>query len=275
MEQKTVILILAICLSVCLAVLVLSTIYFLRQWKRMDYIFIEHAGYEPETELAYGVNWAYMSSRAEEADPFTLIILLGAVSVILITGYLIIYNIFQISVVSDIRFYGLLKTIGTTKEQIRRLIRRQAFLLSAIGIPIGLLVGFGIGKLLLPFMMAIVRIPSSMELNGHRPNVCDAVLPLSELDAGNKYTYSFAVSYRVAEEARGAFEEALQDYTERNPEMAYVSSASLRKEFDDMVGIIAAIGIALAAVIALIGILNFTNAMITGVIARKREFAML
>lgn len=38
MEQKTVILILAICLSVCLAVLVLSTIYFLRQWKRMDHI---------------------------------------------------------------------------------------------------------------------------------------------------------------------------------------------------------------------------------------------
>ena len=35
--------------------------------------------------------------------------------VILVTGYLIIYNIFQISVISDIRFYGLLKTIGTTK----------------------------------------------------------------------------------------------------------------------------------------------------------------
>ena len=32
------------------------------------------------------------------------------------SGYLIIYNIFQISVASDIRFYGRLKTLGTTKS---------------------------------------------------------------------------------------------------------------------------------------------------------------
>ena len=31
------------------------------------------------------------------------------------SGYLIIYNIFQISVAGDIRFYGRLKTLGTTK----------------------------------------------------------------------------------------------------------------------------------------------------------------
>ena len=39
---------------------------------------------------------------------------------ILLTGYLIIYNVFQISVAGDIRFYGLLKTIGTTPRQLRR-----------------------------------------------------------------------------------------------------------------------------------------------------------
>ena len=60
-----------------------------------------------------------MSSRLETADPMTVLILIGVVAVILVTGYLIIYNIFQISVISDIRFYGLLKTIGTTKRQIR------------------------------------------------------------------------------------------------------------------------------------------------------------
>lgn len=560
---------------------------------------IRNAGYEPETGLAYGVNWAYMSSRADSADPVTLSVLLGAALVILLTGYLIIYNIFQISVVSDIRFYGLLKTIGTTKKQLRRLIRRQAFLLSVIGIPIGLLIGFGAGKLLLPFMlsmadsyagmdislkcdpwifvfgagfsaftvylssrkpgkiagsvspieavryveaggtrekktakrkntergkaerkrrerqkgrggfdvlsmalanlsrnrrttvtvisaislsiilmgtvvtaagsfrlddylenriagdfvignigvmssasgsgdieiapafltladsqegveeksemwlryrsflkldqqalerfknldeqgmlrrdtfaakelekmlrgekefggvcyayseellsglevldgtldiekfrtgnyilltqimgkdrvpakehiyhpgdivtvksfgkdsdlqeirdasgevtdvvyddldekeyevMAIVRIPYSMDIHRYGANVCDAVLPLSEFDREDAYTDAFAVSYRVAEEKQGAFEAALQAYTEKDPEMGYVSKASLQKEFDDMVMIVAVIGIALAAVIALIGILNFTNAMITEVISRKREFAVL
>lgn len=114
---------------------------------------IRNAGYDPETELDYGVNWAYMSSRVESADPFTVMIILSAVFVILITGYLIIYNIFQISVISDIRFYGLLKTIGTTKSQLRRLMRRQALLLSIIGIPIGLVIGYGIGKFALPFVL--------------------------------------------------------------------------------------------------------------------------
>lgn len=112
---------------------------------------IQNAGYEPGTELRYGVNWAYMSSRMESADPSTIILLIAVVVIILVTGYLIIYNIFQISVISDIRFYGLLKTIGTTKQQIRRLVRRQAVVLSAVGIPIGLIIGYGIGKLILPF----------------------------------------------------------------------------------------------------------------------------
>ena len=116
---------------------------------------IRNAGYEPGTELDYGVNWAYMSSRVESVDSVTFIILFGAVVIILLTGYLIIYNIFQISVISDIRFYGLLKTIGTTKKQIRRLVRRQAVMLSIIGIPIGLIIGYGIGKAALPFALSI------------------------------------------------------------------------------------------------------------------------
>ena len=50
---------------------------------------------------------------------------------IVFTGYLIIYNVFQISVTNDIRFYGLLKTIGTTPRQLRRIMpRQQALLLS-------------------------------------------------------------------------------------------------------------------------------------------------
>lgn len=114
---------------------------------------IRNAGYEPDTEVAYGVNWAYMSSRMDTADPMTLSLLAVAVVVILLTGYLIIYNIFRISVMADIRFYGLLKTIGTTGKQIRRLIGRQAFFLSAVGIPVGLAVGYGLGKAALPFIL--------------------------------------------------------------------------------------------------------------------------
>lgn len=118
---------------------------------------IRNAGYEPGTELRYGVNWAYMRNRVESVDMFTIILLGAVIVIILITGYLIIYNIFQISVKSDIRFYGLLKTIGTTKQQIHRLVRRQAAVLSVVGIPIGLVIGYGIGKVILPFSINLTK----------------------------------------------------------------------------------------------------------------------
>ena len=73
--------------------------------------------------------------------------------VILMSGYLIIYNIFYINVYHDIRYYGLLKTIGTTGRQLRRMVRRQAYMLSLYGIPAGVIVGTAVGKLLLPVVM--------------------------------------------------------------------------------------------------------------------------
>lgn len=51
--------------------------------------------------------------------------------VILLAGYLIIYNIFNISVKNDIRTYGLLKNVGTTGKQLKKIVRMQALVLSA------------------------------------------------------------------------------------------------------------------------------------------------
>ena len=53
----------------------------------------------------------------------------------------------------DIRFYGLLKTIGTTSRQLKRIVKRQALLLSLIGIPIGLILGWLIGGRLTPIIV--------------------------------------------------------------------------------------------------------------------------
>ncbi|OZG69321.1 ABC transporter permease [Bifidobacterium eulemuris] len=69
------------------------------------------------------------------------------------SGYLIIYNIFQISVAGDIRFYGRLKTLGTTKKQLKTMIYGQANRLSLIGIPIGLGIGYLLGAVLVPVMI--------------------------------------------------------------------------------------------------------------------------
>ncbi len=79
--------------------------------------------------------------------------LIGAILLIFVTGYLIIYNIFQISVMQDIRFFGQLKTLGTTEGQLKQLLQKQANRLAAIGIPIGLILGYFLGVLLVPALM--------------------------------------------------------------------------------------------------------------------------
>ncbi len=108
-----------------------------------------------ENYLDIGVNWGYTGERiSENFDPMTFAAIAVLLLLIIFTGYLIIYNVFQISVTNDIRFYGLLKTIGTTGKQLKRVIRQQALLLSLAGIPVGLLLGFVTGNKLTPVIMA-------------------------------------------------------------------------------------------------------------------------
>ncbi len=105
--------------------------------------------------IATGVNWGYTGAQlSDQMDPSAILTILVLLVLILFTGYLIIYNVFQISVAGDIRFYGLLKTIGTTPRQIRRIIRIQALVLSAAGIPAGLLLGWLLGGVLTPVIAA-------------------------------------------------------------------------------------------------------------------------
>ena len=90
---------------------------------------------------AYGMATVNLSS---------MLPLVAGIAVIFIAGYLLIYNVFYISIAQDIRFYGMLKTLGTTARQIRKIVYRKAIKLSLMGIPIGLLLGWPIGRLLLP-----------------------------------------------------------------------------------------------------------------------------
>lgn len=118
-------------------------------------------GYQAQSRSAgdnyipIGVSWCYTGSQlAENMDSITAVALVGLLLIIIFTGYLIIYNVFQISVSNDIRFYGLLKTIGTTGRQIRSILRLQALVLSLLGIPFGLLIGYGVGIWLTPVILS-------------------------------------------------------------------------------------------------------------------------
>ena len=112
---------------------------------------LERHGYQEENRyednyIPTGVNWGYISSEVFGNVDITFILAVAAMlALIIFTGYLIIYNVFRISVTGDIRFYGMLKTIGATGRQLKSIIRRQAFCLSVLGIPIGLLLGWALG----------------------------------------------------------------------------------------------------------------------------------
>ena len=57
--------------------------------------------------------------------------------------------------------------------------------------------------------------------------------------------------------------------------MNYESKFSWLGIFDDMTSMFTTVGMALALVVGLIGILNFINSILTGIITRRKEFAML
>lgn len=72
---------------------------------------------------------------------------------IVLSGYLLIYNVLYIAVNKDITFYGMLKTIGTSPKQIKKIVKGQALKLSLIGIPLGLLLGAIVSFLIVPLAM--------------------------------------------------------------------------------------------------------------------------
>ncbi len=108
------------------------------------------------TDLKYHVNLAYLPEMGATALQETLPMYLGMI-LVFIAGYLIIYNIFQISVTADVQFYGKLKTLGTTEKQIKKLIYGQSGRLCLIGIPAGLILGWLLGMVLVPAFTGIIE----------------------------------------------------------------------------------------------------------------------
>ena len=84
----------------------------------------------------------------------TLLSLCAIVVFLIFTGYLLIYNILYISISHDVQFYGLLKTIGTTPKQIKRIVIRQVIRLCLIGIPIGIILSLLLSLGVVPFLIS-------------------------------------------------------------------------------------------------------------------------
>ena len=83
-------------------------------------------------------------------------ILLGLTGIVLVTclsAYLLIYNIMYLSVAGNIRYYGLLQTVGMTGKQIRQLMRKQLLRIGVVGMTAGILLGAGSSFFLIPMVV--------------------------------------------------------------------------------------------------------------------------
>ena len=102
-------------------------------------------------------NQPYIQSPAFDGaggDVITYFALGLLILFLMFAGYLLIYNVMYISVSKDVRFFGMLKTVGTTPKQIRRIVTGQVFRLCLIGLPLGCLAAAAVSLLLVPAIIA-------------------------------------------------------------------------------------------------------------------------
>ena len=79
--------------------------------------------------------------------------LAGIALVTVLSAYLLIYNIMYLSVAGNIRYYGLLQTVGMTGRQIRQLMQKQLLWIGGIGMLAGILIGAGTSFFLIPVVV--------------------------------------------------------------------------------------------------------------------------
>ena len=95
---------------------------------------------------------------------------LGLLALLLVTcvcAYLLIYNIMYLSVTGNIRYYGLLQTVGMTGRQIYRLIYRQMLIVGAGGIVLGIAGGCGISFFVIPSLVKAFGIRDKVQVVFH------------------------------------------------------------------------------------------------------------
>ncbi|SFX10835.1 putative ABC transport system permease protein [Thermoactinomyces sp. DSM 45891] len=75
--------------------------------------------------------------QALQPDKALMVVPAIAIGIVMISTIVVIYNAFQISITERLKQFGLLRSIGATQKQIRKIVLREATFFSIIAIPIG------------------------------------------------------------------------------------------------------------------------------------------
>ena len=124
---------------------------------------------------------------------------------------------------------------------------------------------------------AYVIVPYSMSSRHFSPGY-SFVLPIEKLNHDSRQEsipmfYLFDTTDDISE---ASAENYLADLTADNLSgLMYESKATLRTEFESFQTMFLLLGGLLCAIVGLVGVLNFFNAIMTGIFSRRREFAVL
>lgn len=109
-----------------------------------------------DIELKKGQEFNSVFTVSDTEDTVKIIFLMVMIIFFIMgSGFLLIYNIFYISVSRDINRYGMLKTLGTSPKQIRKIINNQAILLACVGILLGLMMSAVCSLVVVPFTFKV------------------------------------------------------------------------------------------------------------------------
>lgn len=102
-----------------------------------------------------GIERKYVSPSKQFIDSLSIdsqsVMLYGLVGgVILLACFLVIYGVFYLSVIGRIHQFGQLRTIGMTKQQIKKLVSREGGRLFVRSAPVGAVIGSISGYLIIP-----------------------------------------------------------------------------------------------------------------------------
>lgn len=85
------------------------------------------------------VNYLYIDSNHASAETVVIVLLIGIILIGICS--LVICNIFYLSIISHVKSFGQLRTVGTTKKQIKQIVTRECSFLARCFIPPGCLCG--------------------------------------------------------------------------------------------------------------------------------------
>ena len=123
---------------------------------------------------------------------------------------------------------------------------------------------------------AVVDIPMATIYRHFNLFECDFILTEEEFLKLNGDWNPMRTLVNVEDDKEASVEQWINDYIEASGStLVYTSKESVMEEYKSFQNMIAIVGIVLAVLLGFIGIMNFANTIVTSIITRGRELAML